>query len=99
MQDHIERYCTLIVYSSFLSVASSQGGTKGRPFQSFTAELPEIQSALERLVYAFPLLTLELDAKSSEEKLTNLAVCHCAVSYGGRGANARARRRCADSTN
>lgn len=92
MQDHIERYCTLIVYSSFLSAESSPGGSKRQPFQSFTAELPEIQSALERLVYAFPLLTLELDAKSGEEEFrgANLAVRLCPVSLGSPGVHASA---------
>ena len=68
MQDHIDRYCYLIVFSAYLGSSKGPGGKGQEPFQSFLDSLPEIRSVLERLLWAFPLLTLELDAESGQEK-------------------------------
>lgn len=65
LQDHIDRYCHLIVFSAYLG-SQKREGQEG--FQPFLDSLPEIRSVLERLLWAFPLLTLELDAESGQEK-------------------------------
>ena len=71
MQDHIDRYCHLIVFCSYLSSTERAGGAARQPFADFLAAYPEVHSVLERLLWAFPLATLELDGKSGRDKLSD----------------------------
>lgn len=71
MQDHIDRYCHLIVFCSYLS-APAVGDDGGRqPFAAFLGALPEVKSVMERLLWAFPMLTLELDGESGRDMMTH----------------------------
>lgn len=71
MQDHIDRYCHLIVFCSYLS-APANGDDGGRQaFAAFLGALPEVKSVMERLLWAFPMLTLELDGESGRDMLSH----------------------------
>lgn len=63
MQDHLERYSTLIMFSAFLAAGSTAAQ---QSFETFAAGLPEVQSALQHLVRQFPLLSLEVDDSASD---------------------------------
>jgi hypothetical protein len=84
MQDHIDRYCYLIVFSAYLGSNRGPGEDGKGSFRSFLDSLPEIRSVMERLLWAFPLLSLELDAESRQEREldrpTTLSVRSAAVS-------------------
>eukprot|EP00892_Ulva_mutabilis_P004224 jgi/Ulvmu1/2173/UM013_0017.1 len=73
--DHIDRYCHLIVFCSYLGAsgrpAPAAAGAVRQPFAAFLASYPEIRSVLGRLLWAFPLLTLELDGESGRDKLSD----------------------------
>ena len=79
VQDHIDRYCHLIVFGSYLSSGTGPAGGERQPFAAFLPSYPEIHSVMDRLLWAFPLLTLELDGESGRDKLsdpeTALEVC------------------------
>lgn len=79
VQDHIDRYCHLIVFCCYLSTSGHSGDGERQPFAAFLASYPEIRSVMDRLLWAFPLLTLELDNESGRDKLSDsekaLEVC------------------------
>lgn len=68
----------LITYASYMLSDFRPGGAKPITFQSFVSSLPEIQSAVDRLLRRFPLLSLELEAGSErqghDEKHSAIAV-------------------------
>jgi hypothetical protein len=69
LQDMLERYCNLISLSSYLSTKDVRREGAQMNFQEFIASMPEIESALDRLVRAFPLLSLGLAEQSGEGSL------------------------------
>lgn len=86
MQDHIQRYCVLITYTAYLMSESRPGGAKATTFQAFLRSMPEIESAVDRLLRRFPLLSLELEGGSEEawDKETGSAIavrCRACVRY------------------
>lgn len=56
----------LIAYSAHLASAERVNGRQQPSFQEFVAGLPEITSSIQRLVRAFPLLSLELDQSAGD---------------------------------
>jgi hypothetical protein len=72
LQDHIERYCTLITYSSYVAVTAASRAP--RTYRNFVAGYPEVRSAVARLVRAFPLLSLELDEDNADDESPEIAV-------------------------
>jgi hypothetical protein len=69
LQDMLERYCNLISLSSYLSTEVLRPGSANK-FQEFIASMPEIESAMDRLLRAFPLLSLELAEHSCVTSLS-----------------------------